>query len=469
MRHTRGSTRLSVAVLVTLAWGALAFGGVYPWAFTPLLVACAAIAGGTVLVHAGGSRVNTTLAVALGAASATVLLQLLPLPREALVAISPATDRLLQDYDLAYAAALATGGASHALSISPTNTWLGLAFLGVFGLLLVGLARVLTRDDLTRLAAGVTILGALLGIIGIVQKATFTGKIYGFWTPLMGGSPFGPFVNKHHFAGWMLMGLPMALGLFCRQIARAMRGVKPGWRNRLLWFASSEANQTVLVAFAIVVMGLALVLTLSRSGITCFAVVVVIAGWLIAGRRMVGGRRAVAGGYLAFVAVVVVMWAGLDSIAARFAEPGARDLSGRFPIWADTARIVRDFPLTGTGLNTYTIATLFYQTTIPEAHLREAHNDYLQLAAEGGLLLGVPIVVTVVVFVREVSRRFRDRSDEATVYWIRVGAVTGLVAIALQSVGEFSLQMPGNAALFTVLCAIAIHESRPHESKHGPA
>jgi len=143
-----------------------------------------------------------------------------------------------------------------------------------------------------------------------------------------------------------------------------------------------------------------------------------------------------------------------DAIAARFAEPGARDLSGRFPIWADTVRIIRDFPLAGTGLNTYGIATLFYQTTLPEAHLREAHNEYLQLAAEGGLLVCIPVIVAIVIFAREVRRRFDV--NEGSVYWIRAGAVTGILAIALQSAGEFSLQMPGNAALFAVLCAMAI-------------
>lgn len=59
---------------------------------------------------------------------------------------------------------------------------------------------------------------------------------------------------------------------------------------------------------------------------------------------------------------------------------------------------------------------------------------------------------------REVRRRFSEANDEETTYWIRAGAVTGLVAIGLQEVGEFSLQMPGNALLFTVLAAIAIHQ-----------
>jgi hypothetical protein len=54
-----------------------------------------------------------------------------------------------------------------------------------------------------------------------------------------------------------------------------------------------------------------------------------------------------------------------------------------------------------------------------------------------------------------VRKRIREGRDDRTGYWIRLGAVTGLVAIAFQEIVAFSLQMPGNAALFTVLCAIA--------------
>src|SRR6185503_18460439 len=117
--------------------------------------------------------------------------------------------------------------------------------------------------------------------------------------------------------------------------------------------------------------------------------------------------------------------------------------------------IVHDFWLTGTGLNTYGVATPFYQTSMPEFHLREAHNDYLQLAAEGGLLLGIPIAGAILAFAVDVRRQFRASSGSS--YWIRLGAVMGLVAIAVQTTVEFSLQMPGNAVLFAVLCGIALH------------
>ena len=117
--------------------------------------------------------------------------------------------------------------------------------------------------------------------------------------------------------------------------------------------------------------------------------------------------------------------------------------------------MVREFWLTGTGLNTYGVATLFYQTSAQGFHLREAHNDYLQLAAEGGVLLGVPIACAIVALVRAMRRRFVSSSGSS--YWIRLGAVTGLSAIALQSIVDFSLQMPGNAVMFAVLCGIALH------------
>jgi len=100
---------------------------------------------------------------------------------------------------------------------------------------------------------------------------------------------------------------------------------------------------------------------------------------------------------------------------------------------------------------------LFYQRNDPTLHYTAAHNDYLQLAAEGGLLVGIPIAWAVVVLVRTIRRRFSESGRETAAYWIRVGAVTGLIAIALQEVVDFSLQIPANACLFAFLCAIAIH------------
>ena len=100
---------------------------------------------------------------------------------------------------------------------------------------------------------------------------------------------------------------------------------------------------------------------------------------------------------------------------------------------------------------------LAYQTHGLDAYAVEAHNDYLQLAAEGGLLLGLPITWLLVAFAREVRRRFRENADDTRTWWLRAGAVIGLGGLALQSLVDFSLQMPGNAVLFALLMAIAAH------------
>jgi O-antigen ligase len=162
--------------------------------------------------------------------------------------------------------------------------------------------------------------------------------------------------------------------------------------------------------------------------------------------------------YLVFVPVTVVAWVGTDTIVSRFTQTDWTEFNGRYGAWSDAWNIASRFPLAGTGLNTYGTATLFYQQHDVEHHYVEAHNDYLQLVAEGGVLVAIPAAAALVAFMFAVRQRFVAETS-VMAYWLRVGAVTGLVAIGLQETVEFSLQMPGNAALFATLCAIALHRS----------
>lgn len=336
-------------------------------------------------------------------------------------------------------------------------------------LLLAGLSRTLHSGGLRSLVYGIIVIGLLLAIVAIVQRFMIhDGEIYGFWTPQQqGADPYGSFVNKHHFAGWMVMVLSLAIGVVSGGIARGMRDVKPDWRNRLLWLSSRDASLIVLTMFASLVMGLSLILSLSRSGIAALTLALVVSQWLITRRHSSASRRSVATAYLGFVIVVAIGWGGVDPVARHFAATSWDDAGGRLGVWRDTLRIIKDVPLTGTGLNTFSDVMLEYQTYRRDLHFSQAHNDYLQLAAEGGLLVGIPILMALFFFVCEVKRRFHEGADDLTTYWIRVGATTGLAAIALQEFVDFSLQMPGNALLFTVLAAIAIHQSSPRRISHS--
>jgi O-antigen ligase len=454
---SRRAFAAQAATLVVVIWGALSFGAVYSWAYWPLALA-AAVAGTAGLVVSGSERqgrVSGALVWALAGVGAASLVQLIPLPVAALEAVSPRTVSLLHELKPGFAAGLVPW---HALSVWPRDTAVALALFGSLSLLLVGLTALFSTTGTRRFVEALTIFGVVLALVGIVQKPLYSGAIYGLWALESGRQPFGPFVNKNHFAGWMVMALPLTLALLVAGIARSMSKVKPGWRNQVLWLSSTEANRLVLIGAGATVMALSLMLTMSRSGIAAFVLSILITGGLSVRALDDRPRRISAAACLLLVLAAVVWWTGPTVIASRFSATDWGEFNNRRGAWADAWTVARDFPLTGTGLNTYWAASLFYQRHELASFFAQAHNDYLQLVAEGGLLLTVPALIGLTLFVRDLRGAMRgDRGS--TGWWLRAGAVTSLLAIALQETVDFSLQMPGNAALFAVVAAIGLQRA----------
>jgi O-antigen ligase len=457
-----GATLAHWLACAALAWGTFAFGAVYAWAYVPLALLCA-VAGLSGLANRRGLRVQhhcAPLVVSMVLVGLVILAQLVPVPTPILASLSPRRMELLRQLDVGVAAGLV---GTHPLSLKPDATVRAILLYAAFALLLLGLARSASRKGALHLASAVAWLGLAVAVIGIIQKPLYHGAIYGFWQPLTSGSVFGPFVNRNHFAGWMVMAIPLTFGYVCALISRERGRVGPTAREWAVWFASGRAMSAVRAACALAVMALSLALTLSRSGVLSLGIALTLCGCLAMQRRNGMAGRHVVLGCLALSALMIPAWAGADALVARFAIADTVTLSGRLPIWAGATSILDDFWVLGSGLNTYGVATLFYPAPIPGYHVAEAHNDYLQLAIEGGVLLAVPILATIAAFIVQVRRRFA--ATDGSTYWIRLGALGGIVAVAVQSVVEFSLQVPGNAALFSVLCALALH--RPGVRTHS--
>jgi O-antigen ligase len=445
---------------LAIAWGVLAFGAVYPWAYWPLL-AVAAIIGitGLVCYRDEAFAANRTAVFALVAIALPILVQLVPMPREALVLFAPHTNDVLLRMNLSYA----TAPAAHPISLDPAATTRALLFIVSLGLFVLGLAGRLSRRSAAALVIGSIVLGVAVALVAIVQRSAGGGLIYGFWKPQEGGLPYGPFVNRNHFAGWMVMVLSLSLGDLCGRTAALTRRTLPDWRSRILWLSSPEASKLILLGAAVTVMSVALVLTLSRSGIAAFAVAIVLMGMFVRRDAALTRRKVALSAYLAILLLVGVVAAGVGAIVQRFATANWNELGDRRTAWTIALQMASDFPLTGAGINTFgSLSPVYTQNALP-VHYGEAHNDYLQLVAEGGLLVCVPAAAAVWLLVLEIRRRFREGDRSA--YWVRAGATTGLLAVACQEAVDFSLQIPGNAAFFAMLLAIAIHRPRPG----GPA
>jgi len=460
-RRTR-SPRHAWPLLMLVAWGVILFGAVYPWAYVPLLTAAAAI--GVYGWWTSSSRhrqpVRGVLAALLGVAF-VVALQLIPLPAAWLARVSPATAPVATQVDLGYAASQAvSGAASHPMSIAPAATMKGLAFFLALSLFLVGTTAMMPRVRVKWLIRRLAGLGLAMALFGIVQRGTFNNKLYWVWTPInTAGNAFGPFVNRNHFAGWMLMAAALTAGYLCSLMVQHGPRRQLSWRQRLGAMTTSDANRLLFASCALAVMALSIVWTLSRSAIAAFAVATFLLSTLVSARFR-GGRRMVTVSFLLLVVVFAVSWRGVDTVYDWYSRTST--LEWRFDLWRDTLAIVRDFRWFGTGLNTYGVSTLVYPMSDPTRHAVEAHSDYVQILSEGGVVLAVAALFVIVQLVRAIRAGFAQ-PQTASLYWVRTGATLGLIAMAIQELTDFSLQMPGNAVLFVLLAAIAMHRPPRHE------
>lgn len=442
-------------LIVTIAWGTLAFGAVYPWAYWPLAIA--SIGLGLWGIALGGTWADPRtrhLSLALGAIAAAVFIQIIDVPYSWLDTLSPSVERFLREFQIGYLPA-----GRHALSLDPAATAVAFGLFCAFALLLIGLVRAIRFVRLDAFMIQLMTLGVGLAIFGVVQKALIdevNPALYGFWKPEHGGNPFGPFVNRNHFAGWMVMVLPLVIGYSCAVVYRSRRPRAGDWSGWLRWIATVEASRFLLVNFVVVALGMSLALTGSRSGIASLAVAIAVFGAFLLTRRGARRARLMAAVYLGVLLVSAVTWAGVDRTVDRFGRASS-DAGGRLDAWSDTVEIIRDFPAFGSGVGTYGQAMLLYQTGGRDVMYAHAHNDYLQIVAEGGLVVALPALVALGVVVVVVRRRLSSGDDDPLTYWVRVGAVAGLAGIAAQSVVEFSLQMPGNRVMFVVLLALAMH------------
>ncbi|GMV22943.1 MAG: O-antigen ligase family protein [Vicinamibacterales bacterium] len=454
------------AALLLLAWSALAFGGQYVWVYVPALVFSVAVSvlGFIAARHAphGAWRSYRPLILALVVIWLAAAVQVVPMPPKVVERLSPARNNA--NYTRLYAEATFTADdlpqeapPATTLSIAPSRTWLAMTFLTCLGLLLVASARGFTAVRPTGVARGIMIIGVVAAFACLGQIAAGTDVMYGLMRHRQVYSSVMPFINANHTAGFLVMTLAVTLGFVASSLSKGWTAQGESWRRRWLWLGEQGGLPVVLGAFAAVLIASTVLATRSRSGLLSLGVVLLLFLLMLVRQRLSLVLRTAVVVVLVGGALLIASVGQIERTVERFTPEQVDSVGGRTQLWSVAMREVRDFTLTGTGLNTYGIAALHYQPPGMDAIYIEAHNDYLQLAAEGGVLLGIPIVAAVLVLAGLIFKRFRAAEDDLRLYWLRVGATIGLCAIAFQSVFDYTLQMPGAAILFVLLCAMAIH------------
>jgi O-antigen ligase len=159
----------------------------------------------------------------------------------------------------------------------------------------------------------------------------------------------------------------------------------------------------------------------------------------------------------ALIAIVVAVAAiplidlGADRLVSRFAETGGdfRIAGGRLDVAADTLRMIAAFPAAGCGFGAFNAVYPAFSAPSVRLHYTHAHDDLLQLGAEGGLPALVLLAFALVALVPAAARCFRSPSDP-----IAAGAAFGMSALLLHGLVDFNFHIPANAALAAVLAGI---------------
>ena len=434
--------------MLLLLWPLAAFGG--RSAGAAIIFALAGVLLAVVLksrrLGDGDSRHLDRLVVAAGLA---IVLQAIPLPAAIINILSPVAEIVRQQLALTPSIARWTP-----LSIDEASTlWAAVVVVGTIAVFFAA-RTIVASGGLRQTVRGVSALGFMFSAIALAQAATAGRLIYWrFPTEYEGPLPFGPFVNRNHFATWVIMATPLCLGYMIARMSRPDES-NAQFVSRRTRFARMADGRMAWLGAAGAMMIAALLASLSRSGI--IALTAAVGGLAVVHRGRSNVRRTW------WVVAVLVVIAGfaltradISSLAERFSQSGT-GVRDRVKIWKDTVPIVKDFWLTGTGAGTYRSAMLYYQRADRNVQFNQAHNHYLQVAAEGGIVLVSILVAMLAALARTIRRQLSAESSGA--YWIRAGAVCGLLAAALQSLWETGLVMPANAGLAAVIAAIASYE-----------
>jgi len=308
-----------------------------------------------------------------------------------------------------------------------------------YGMLAFVVTQTLRRSSQVRpLAWVLCCYGAVLASFALLQGIAPNGKLYWIWPLEQGGLIYGPYVNHNHYAGLMEMLTPFPLVL---ALSRHAGG-----------------NRKLVVAGIAALMAGTIFLSGSRGGMLAFGVQVIVLAVLLRPQRG-DWKQPVALGVFLAVMIGFLIWLGGNELTRRLVSIQSetrQELTGgvRLSIDRDCLRLLQEKPFLGWGLGAFPVVYPQFRSFYTSFFVNQAHNDYLQLLVETGLG-GFAIALWFLVLTFRRAWAKLENWTETVNGTLTVAALLGCIGILVHSFLDFNLQIPANAALFYVLCAIA--------------
>ncbi len=440
--------------IFSLLFAPLAFGTVEHWSLTVL--ECVVVGGCLLfLLSACFFKDDTVRIVGLLPLMLLLLfmmLQLVPLPQSIVKLISPAS------YDI-YAPVLQmmdNGGQWVSLSVNRRETLQELLRILSYVCMYIMTVQLLSHPDRLKKTVNIVVFcAAIIAFFAIIQKMSSPEKIFWLRSGPRNSKPFGPWINPNQFAGYIEMVVFWAVALFLFYRPR-VRGNETFREKFVGFFTVPGVHFHLFLGYATVLMVLAVFISLCRGGIlslilggSCFL-------FLFHCKFPRKGRFTIF--TIIMASLVAVSWFGWESILREFGygfDSQGRLSDGRLFLWEDVLKIIKDFPLLGAGFGSFMAIYPLYKTIGGDFIYDHAHNDYLELFSDGGIIGFSITACFVLVVLWHGWKMIRVRRDQYAIL-LGIGSISGLVAMLGHSITDFNMHNGAVGLYFFLLCGVLV-------------
>jgi len=312
----------------------------------------------------------------------------------------------------------------------------------------------------------IAVFGGLLAFSSILQFYLTEDMALWFRHSPVNSIVVGPYANHNHYAGLMELIFPVVLGLFL--FYRPRIGNSSLIRGIAEILSQEKANIHILIGTSALLIIISIFVSLSRGAMISTCLSLILFTFLLLKRRISRGNTTLLIGVI-IISALSIGWFGWDQIFDRFAKlknAQGQIYESRLDFWKDTRRIIDQHKITGSGFGTFPKIYPLYRTYKSDRMLSHAHNDYLELLAEGGIIGFCLVASFLFTLFYKTYKVFSKRRDGFSIY-IYIGCVTALFSILIHSFTDFNMHIGANGLWFFMIAGIAVSAANTSLRNHS--